>query len=253
MFSENLVYSALQPNLHMKRFLPLFFSLALIITACKNNSTSGESGGSVDPKISGVPDTIKMDGTANRDMLIILGMLPDTLTKSFVWTRDQRLNMRQSVESKGYFLDSLQNFSDVKAFKNNHIDLTVADSRFLMTTYQIRDGHYVVLAIETIKDKQRVNAYEIYKNSAATLDLEELLGKYPLLFMTDATSQSCLGMLYDKNPVFSFAISDNDLVKISIKNYDESGAKGCLKGNQLVLRFNKIEMPFDVVSLTWED
>ena len=237
----------------MKRLLPLFFSLALLTAACNNNSKNSQGESAGDHHVLAIPDTIKVDAAANKDMMIILGILPDTISKSFTWTRYQRLDMRHSVEKKGYFLDSLQMFKNLNVFKNNHIDLTIPDGKFLMTTYQINDGHYVILTVETIKGRQNVNAYELYKTSAASLDLKELLGKYPLLFMTDATSQSCLGMLYDKSPDFEFSISDEDIVKISIKNYDESEAKGCLKGNQMTLKFNKLQMPFDVQSLTWED
>jgi hypothetical protein len=150
-------------------------------------------------------------------------------------------------------VDSNEVFKSVNAFKNNHIDLNLPEGKFLMTTYQISDGHYVILTVETVKEKQTVQAYELYKSSAALLSLNDLLGKYSLSFMVDPSSQSCLGMLYDNNPDFDFMISADDKVMIKIKNYDKDNSKGCLKGNLLTLKFNKVTMPFDMESISWEN
>jgi hypothetical protein len=194
-----------------------------------------------------------VDRIANRDMMIILSILPDSLSKSFQWTRAQRGQMRKSVEKHGYMIDSNEVFQSVNSFKNNHINLTLPNGKFLLTTYQISDGHYVILTVETVKEKQSVRAYELYKSSAADLSLDELLGKYSLSYMADPSSQSCLGMLFEKNPDFDFLISDDDKVRIKIKNYAEDNSKGCLKGNLMTLKFNRVKMPFDIESISWEN
>jgi hypothetical protein len=237
----------------MKRFLPIFFILGALLSSCGDQTKSGSSTQDTSSKTNVTPDTIKVDRAANRDMMIILSILPDTLSKSFKWTRAQRGRMRESVEKHGYLLDSNEVFKSVNAFKNNHIDLTLPEGKFLMTTYQISDGHYVIVTIETVKERQTVHAYELYKSSAAGLDLNELLGKYSLSYMVDPSSQSCLGMLYDKNPDFEFMISEDDTVKIKIKNYTEDNSKGCLKGNLMILKFNRLKMPFDIESISWID
>ncbi|MEJ7559432.1 MAG: hypothetical protein WKF66_14075 [Pedobacter sp.] len=237
----------------MKRFLPLFLLLTVLLCSCKNSSKSTSSTSKSDATIKIVPEEINVDRTANRDMMIILSILPDTLSRAVQWTRAQRGYMRRSVEQNGYLVDSNEVFKSVNIFKNNHIDLNMPDGRFLLTTYQISDGHYVILTVETIKEKQTVKAYELYKSSAAALSLDDLLGKYSLSYMVDPSNQSCLGMLYDKSPDFDFLISENDEVKIKIKNYSEDDSKGCLKGNLLTLKFNRVKMPFDITSLTWEN
>lgn len=237
----------------MKRYLPLFLLLTVVVYSCGDNPKSGSSFNDLSGKTIIIPDTIKVDRVANRDMMIILSILPDTLCKSFKWTRAQRGTMRESVEKNGYLVDSSSVFKSVNMFKNNHIDLTLPAGSFLLTTYQIRDGYYVIITVENIKSRQTVHAYELYKFSSAALNLDELLGKYSLSYMVDPSSQSCLGMLYDKNPNFDFLISADDKVKIKINNYDEDDSKGCLKGNLLTLKFNKIKMPFDIESITWED
>jgi hypothetical protein len=236
----------------MKRCL-LIFLFASVICSCKNNSKPGSSGDSSNVNISVSPDTINVDRVANRDMMIILSILPDTLSKSFNWTRTQRGIMRESVEKNGFLVDSNEVFKTVNIFKNNHIDLTLPNGKFLLTTYQIRDGHYVIVTVETVNQRQTVHAYELYKSSAAELNLDELLGKYSLNFMADASNQACLGMLYDKNPIFNFTISEDDMLKIKINNYNEGNAKGCLKGNLMTLKFNSKQMPFDLQEVSWEN
>lgn len=236
----------------MKRYL-LFLLFTATLYSCKNNSKPGASEDSSNVGISVSPDTINVDRMANRDMMIILSILPDTLSKSFQWTRMQRGTMRESVEKNGFLVDSNEVFKTVNIFKNNHIDLTLPDGKFLLTTYQIRDGHYVIVTVETVKERQTVHAYEVYKSSAAELNLDELLGKYSLNFMVDPSNQTCLGMLYDKNPIFNFTISEDDTLKIKINNYKEGNAKGCLKGNLMTLKFNNKKMPFDVQEISWDN
>lgn len=250
---KNLVSWTFKPEHYMKRYLPLFLLLAILVYSCDYNSKSGSSIKEPSSKTIVIPDTIKVDRVANRDMMIILSILPDTLSKSFKWTRAQRGAMRECVEKNGYLVDSASVFKSVNMFKNNHIDLTLPDGNFLLTTYQIRDGHYVIITVENIKSRQTVHAYELYKFSSAALNLDKLLGKYSLSYMVDPSSQSCLGMLYDKNPDFDFLISADDKVIIKIHNYDEDDSKGCLKGNLLTLKFNTIKMPFDIESITWAD
>ena len=252
MFSEILVYSTPQPNLSMKRFIPIFIFLAISIIACNSSSEPGQSE-DTDYKVFTSPDTVRIDAAANRDMMIILSILPDSIIRTFSWTRKQRIEQRSSVEQNGYFLDSLHIFKKANTFKNNHINLTLGNGNFLLTTYQIRDGHYVILTTETIQGKQTLKAYELYRDTAEPFSLDDLLGKYALDFMTDASSQSCLQMLYDHPPAFNYQISDDDKVKISIMNYEKSNAKGCLKGNRMELKFNPIKSPFDIVSLNWAD
>lgn len=236
----------------MKRYL-LVLLFTAFLCSCKNNSKPGSTGDSSNVNISVKPDTINVDRVANRDMMIILSFLPDTLTKSFQWTRMQRWIMRESVEKNGFLVDSNEVFKTVNIFKNNYIDLTLPNGKFQLTTYQIRDGHYVIVTVETFKEKQTVHAYEIYKSSASELNLDELLGKYSLNFMVDPSNQTCLGMLYDKNPIFNFTISDGDMLKIKINNYEEGNAKGCLKGNLMTLKFNRKKMPFDLQEISWEN
>ena len=83
------------------------------------------------------------------------------------------------------------------------------------------------------------------------MELNYILGKYNYLFLKDPSSQSCLGMLYENNPVFNYDITNPDEVVINIANYSENNSKGCLKGNKLRLKFNKIKHPFDVVGIEW--
>jgi hypothetical protein len=249
---ESSIFDHLTNQKYMKRYL-LILLFAAFLCSCGNNAEPGSSGGSSDVNVSNSPDTIKVDRVANRDMMIILSILPDTLSKSFQWTRTQRGTMRESVEKNGFLVDSNEVFKSVNLFKNNHIDLTLPYGKFLLTTYQIRDGHYVIVTVETSKEKQTVHAYELYKSSAAELNLDELLGKYSLNFMADPSNQTCLGMLYDKNPIFNFSISEDDTLTIKISNYDEGNAKGCLKGNLMTLKFNSKQMPFDLQEISWED
>jgi hypothetical protein len=237
----------------MMRYLTAFTILILFLYSCSNNSKKTTSTGKSAYLSNGVPDTIKVDPSANRDMMIILSILPDTLIKSIEWTRSQRGYMRESVEKHGYLIDSNAVFESVNTFKNTHIDLPLPKGSFLMTTYQIRDGHYVILTVETINEIQTVHAYELYKSTVIGLDLNVLLGKYALAFMADPSNQNCLGMLDSRNPIFNFTISESDEVKISINNYDEDNGKGCLKGNVLTLKFNKKQMPFDIESVAWKD
>lgn len=237
----------------MNRYLILFFLITLALYSCQDTSyTSKKAIASTSP-LQVVRDTVKMDAAANRDMMIILSILPDTITKSFQWTRSQRGIMRTSVEKNGYYLDSNEVFKNFETFKNNHLDLTLPNGKFLLTTYQIQDGHYIILTVETFKGKQTVHGYEIYKSSAMGLSNEELFGKYSLSFMSDPSSQTCLGMLYERNPAFDFVISEDDKVKITMKNYNEDNSKGCLKGNCLTLKFNILKLPFDTQSVTWEN
>jgi hypothetical protein len=249
---KNQVSSTSKPNNFMKRLLPIFIVLTAFIYSCKNDNKSGSSGNKHDLATL-IVDTIKVDRTANRDMMIILSILPDSLSQSFKWTRFQRATMRETVEKNGYLIDSNQVFKSINVFNNNHIDLLLPNGKFLLTTYQISDGHYVIVTVETVNERQTVHAYQLYKSSAAVLSLDDLFGKYSLNFLLDPSNQTCLGMLYDKNPNFNFTISDDNKIKIKVTNYDEDNSKGCLKGNLLTLRFNKLQMPCDVESVTWEN
>ena len=237
----------------MKRIFSLFIVIAAFLFSCNNSSkqksplSKSKASNIVDP------DTVQIDRVANRDMMIILSLLPDTIAKSFKWDRRQRFRMRETVEKGGYLVDSNQLFKSDYIFKNNHLDFNTPKGKFLLTTYQIRDGHYVILTVETANAIQTVHAYEIYRSSSIDLGLTELLGKYSLMFMNDPSNQSCLGLLYDRNPIFDFIPGEDDRLKIKITNYDEDNAKGCLKGNLLTLKFNRIKMPFEMESITWED
>jgi hypothetical protein len=237
----------------MNRYLILFLVITVMLYSCQDASNTSTKAIASKSSLQVVRDTIKMDAAANRDMMIILSILPDTLTKSFQWTRAQRGKMRASVEKNGYYLDSNAVFKSFETFKNNHLNLTLPNGKFLLSTYQIQDGHYIILTVETSKGKQTVHGYEIYKSSSMGLSHEELFGKYSLSFLSDPSSQSCLGMLYERNPDFDFVISEDDKVKISMKNYNEDNSKGCLKGNYLTLKFNVLKLPFDSQSITWED
>ncbi len=234
----------------MKHLFYLCAFIAFAFIAC-NGGNSYKGSNQSDNNTT--PDTVRLDAVKNRDMLIILSILPDSITKTFPWTREQRRNLRAQLDSQKYYLDSAHHFSQLKKFENNHIEFGSKDNSFSMTAYQIRDGHYVILAKDEIEGKQTINAYELYKNSAENMPLNEILGKYNYMFLKDASSQSCLGMFYEKNPIFDFDIADPSIVIIKLKNYSESDSKDCIKGNELSLRFNVRTHPFDVAGIKWSD
>ncbi len=199
------------------------------------------------------PDTIRLDSVSKRDMLIILSILPDTITKSFHWSKADRVKLRRGIETKGYFVDSTHSFLNLKTFENNYVEFQSADASIRLNTYQISDGHYLVLIKEQRGNKQVLTPFELYKISAVQMDMDLILGKYKYEFLKDPSDQNCLGMLYNKNPEFDYDITSPDVVIISMKNYSKDDSKECLKGNRLTLKFNKIKSPFDVVGIDWLD
>lgn len=234
----------------MKNIFYICVLAALIFSACNGKNLGDQR---TDLSENRIPDTVRLDTVKNRDMLIILSIMPDSLTRIFNWSRNQRTDLRRELGSQHYFLDSAHHFANLKKIENDYLEFHTGDNTFTMRTYQIRDGHYVILAIDQIGDKQKLTAYELYKHSAEVMDLNIILGKYNYLFLKDESNQSCLGMFYEKNPVFNFDISDPAMVVVKLTNYSKSDSKDCLLGNEMVLKFNPVRHPFDVVEFNWSE
>ncbi|WP_457289922.1 hypothetical protein [Pedobacter sp. UYP24] len=234
----------------MKRLFYLCAFIAFAFVACNGKNSDNKTAQSID---NSPPDTVRLDAVKKRDMIIILSILPDSLTKTFKWTKNQRIKMRKDLDSQKYYLDSAHYFSKLKKFENNQIEFGTAENSFSMTAYQIRDGHYVILAKDEIDGKQTINAYELYKNTCENMPLNEVIGKFNFMFLKDASSASCLGMFYEKNPIFDFDITDPSILIIKLKNYTKSDSKDCLKGDVLTLKFNARTYPFDFVRVKWSE
>ncbi|MHA4895697.1 hypothetical protein ACXZ1K_13170 [Pedobacter sp. PWIIR3] len=232
----------------MKRLFYLCAFVAFAFVACNGNKSGNNKG--FFASNSGA-DTVRLDAVKNRDMLIILSILPDSITKTLDWTRADRYKLRQQLDSQSYYIDSAHIFSNLKKFENNQIAFDTDSGDFTMTAYQISDGHYLILCKDDIDGKQYLTSHEVYKNTSAVMDLDLSVGKYKYIFLKDASSATCLGMFYEKNPEFDYDITDPSILKIKLKNYSQTDSKDCLKGNELTLKFNQRNYPFDIIGIKW--
>ncbi|RZK80458.1 MAG: hypothetical protein EOO85_00720 [Pedobacter sp.] len=224
----------------MMKITPYLLLLILLITACKDTEKRD---------FSKRPDTLKLDYAANRDMFIILSILPDSLVTHYNWARNERGNMYDSERELGYAIDSTGNLQNIVKFQNDYIELKKNDISFSLRAYQIGDGEYIILSKEKTPDTTLFKGFQVYKNTSLQVPLEEAIGRYKNNFYKDATNQACLDDLNLKESDFEFDITEPNKLFIEIKTPEKKAKKDCLNGTYQTMFFSDKVGPFNLESV----
>jgi hypothetical protein len=234
----------------MKKLFILTLTCIALLSACNNKGTNADDA----TNLSELPksDTLKIDFKPHWDMLLILTIMPDSITTNWKWTKQDRVDFRESVRQHNYFVDTTLENGIITKFRNDYIKTQTTKGTFELSTYRIEDGHYVILTKERTKDKQYFTTYELFRMGAGIMPEKEIVGDYHKYFLNDTTSMACLKML-DKNKNYDYDITDPGKVHIRVRGVSEDEAKQCLKGNSLTLRFDEHVRPFVFEGVKWEE
>jgi hypothetical protein len=235
----------------MKKLIILTITCIALLSACNTKGTKDTNDAT---DLSELPksDTLKIDFKPHWDMLLILTIMPDSITTNWKWTKQDRIDFRDSIQQHNYYVDTTLDNGIITKFSNDYIKSQTAKGTFELATYRIEDGHYVILTKESTKDKQYFTAYELFRPGAAIMPETEIVGDYRRHLLKDTTKMACFKLL-DKNSKFEYDITEPRKLHIRLKNVSKEQGGECLNGNSITLKFDEHVRPFVVEGIKWAD
>jgi len=238
----------------MKKLIILTITCIALLSACNTKGTKDTKNVKDATDLSELPksDTLKIDFKPHWDMLLILTIMPDSITTNWKWTKQDRIDFRESVQQHNYYVDTTLENGIITKFNNDYIKSQTAKGTFEMSAYRIEDGHYVILTKEKTKDEQYFTTYELFRIGAVAVPEKEIIGDYRKHFLKDTTRMACFKIL-DKNAKFDYDITQPGKVHIRLRDVYKEETQGCLNGNSIDLKFDKHVRPFVVEGIKWEE
>lgn len=197
------------------------------------------------------PDTLKINYQKNKEILDILPLLPDSAIGTWVWPQSERQNLVNSIKTNNYYVHTTGNVKKILTIKPHHLSIQPFDGYFIVSSYKISNGNYIIITNNATGDGKEINAYELANQQLVSLNLEELLGPYQDYFSIDPDNQKCKALVEDAEPYNSIDFDMHNKVEITTA-IDKKEADNCLKGNSVILVFNRRTKKFDVEAYKWK-
>ncbi|WP_285056094.1 hypothetical protein [Pedobacter ginsengisoli] len=236
----------------MKKLIILTITCIALLTACNSKGTKDTKDDATDLTELPKSDTLKIDFKPHWDMLLILTIMPDSITTNWKWTKQDRIDFRESIQQHNYYVDTTLENGIITKFNNDYIKTQSAKGTFELAAYRIKDGQYVILTKEKTKDKQYFTTYELFRMGAAIVPEKEIIGDYRKYLLKDTTRMACFKIL-DKNARFDYDLTEPGKLRIKLKDVSKDEAEGCLTGNSVALKFDERVRPFVLEGIKWEE
>lgn len=236
----------------MKKLIILTITCIALLTACNSKGTKDTKDDATDLAELPKSDTLKIDFKPHWDMLLILTIMPDSITTNWKWTKQDRIDFRESIQQHNYYVDTTLENGIITKFNNDYIKTQSAKGTFELAAYRIKDGQYVILTKEKTKDKQYFTTYELFRMGAAIVPEKEIIGDYRKYLLKDTTRMACFKIL-DKNARFDYDLTEPRKLRIKLIDVSKDEAEGCLTGNSVALKFDERVRPFVLEGIKWEE
>lgn len=241
----------------MKYFL--LISVCLItICACQQRTKNAEATIKVDTVEyknnvvqSGYHDTVRINYAANKVILDVLPLLPDSLFKTWAWKVDEREQMLTMLKQHNWFIDTTKDYNTIKKVTPNFFKTIVVDGTFSVACYKVTNTDHVFITMNQVGDGKDLVAFEYTDGRLSQLNIDFLLGEIDHHFLIDPNNDNCKEMLDDARAFLDYDFEKKDVIEISAP-IKKKGAEACFNGNTLKLRFNPASKKFDLEKTIWE-
>jgi hypothetical protein len=213
------------------------------------DSTTSKIDPAVKPAYS---DTVRINYAQNRVILDVLPLIPDSVFKTWEWSKTERQGMLDMLQSKNYFIDTTKNYNTIQKITPDFFETVVVDGNFSMATYRVSNNDYIFFAKNQVGDGSNLAAYEYADGRLSELNLDYLLGVYFDYFLINRDDQTCRQQLEEVWPYLDYDLSTKNELTVTAA-LDKKKGGTCFSGNVLRLKFNPAYRRFDLESVAWDD
>lgn len=200
-------------------------------------------------------DTVFIDYFTNKKKLEILTYLPDTCFTSWGWDKKERIELYESIKTKGYYLDTTPDFLNINSVRNNHFGCQVVDGYWEFALYRIKENNYIVVTNDVVGDGNSINIYEFKDNNLTAIQNRDGFFAKPLnelkLLSTD---KNCVLKVEEENEESLFRYNFENINEVEINNawgFTKNEYSNCLKGNTLKYKFDPNKRAFVLYEIKW--
>ncbi len=182
----------------------------------------------------------------------MLPLIPDSVFKTWEWSKSERQGMLAMLQTKNYFIDTTKDYNTIRKVTPDFFETVVVDGNFSLAAYRVSSNDYIFFAKNQVGDGSNLAAYEYADGRLSELNLDYLLGVYFNYFLINRDDKTCRQQLEEVWPYLDYDLSAKNKIIITAA-LDKKKAGTCLTGNVLQLKFNPSYRRFDLEGTAWDD
>lgn len=172
--------------------------------------------------------------------------------KTWEWPQEERSAMVDCLKANNQFLDVTENYNTIETVTPNYFKTQVVDGTWTASIYPISADHHIIITHDIAGEGYDIKAFELIGKHAQEIALDSLFGaEFSDQFLLKNTDD-CRALISEEElPIFTHDFSEPNLVRINCYAATEKEHKGCLKGNELIFKFNPGTKRFDILKMSW--
>ena len=213
----------------MRIILSALLAFALLI-GCKPDAKVEVLGVSLDAakKVDG--KKVRVDYDANKELLEILCLLPDSAMASWEWKAIERRRWVDDIKTKGFVLDTSETVMNVKTIKPHFLDYQVVDGTWKLAIYKFGPRNRLVFT-DDVTGGHDINIF-LFDGKQLQARPDFLQALRVALLPADA-ADDCAGTWAEDFPFFDFDCSRENSLLVTMPPIDRVSNDQCLIGNKV--------------------
>lgn len=247
-------------QIKINRILLSILLITTCISSCNQKDQKASKSSELDSAINKVnptakpaySDTVRINYTQNKIILDVLPLIPDSVFKTWEWSKAERNGMLAMLKAKNYFIDTTRDYNTIKTITPDFFETVVVDGNFSLAGYIVSNDDYIFISKNQVGDGSTLAAYEYAGGRLSELRLDYLLGVYFNYFLINTQDETCRQSLQEVWPILDYNFGKkNEIIIRALLDKMQVGT--CLTGNVLRLKFNPAFGRFDLEKIEWLD